>query len=913
MPSSSSSFQFFHTSLRTRWISLLLFTLLASFLLLAKPGSAGFNLWVDAIACVLGHLVAAAFAALPLSPLADSRNPNRLSLSSTLAMSLGLFFMASGQALYYYTILIAGQHPFPSIADAGFFLSYPCLIVGVLLLPGRRLHRTCAFLDALIAITALAAFSWYFLVGPTILQGGPSLLARILAPAYPILDLITLFCLLLVSGAARSLRFHAGTRLISIGLALVVAIDALFGYLNLQNAWRDGTLLDLAWPVSYSLIGLGVAHLRAAPCDAAADVHDDRLPSLWRAAFPYLLIPCVAILILHIQFFGDTRAPISRGVYLCAVLLTCVVILRQLFSIRENALLNQHIRHSEARFRAIFERAGVGIALVDSTGRPIAANPELARMLGYSPEELTRLPFPAFTHPEDIAADVDLYRQLVEGATDHYQIEKRYIRKDGHIVWGRLTVSLVCDQLPGSQRFAIGMVEDVTARKLAEERMAFQATHDALTGLPNRTLFHNRVEHALARARSEPGFRFAVFFLDIDRFKMVNDSLGHSVGDELLQTVARRLQAALDRHPGRHTVARIGGDEFTILLEEIPHPGLATAVARDLLSSIGVPYQIAGQEIVTTPSIGLVNGSSDYLSATDLLRDADTAMYAAKSAGKNRYVCFQPAMHAAAVARLQLDADLRRALEREELLLHYQPILSLESRRTVGFEALLRWNRDGRLTSPAEFIPIAEDTGLIVPIGAWVLREACRQLAAWNRKHPELNLFMSVNLSRRQLADPSLITDILTILRETGVRPASVKIEITESVAMHDGRAAVETLSDLKLTGVQLALDDFGTGYSSLSLLHEFPIDILKLDRSFMAQISVNRDTAAVIGAVVALAHNLNMKVVAEGIESLEQVAFLQALDCDLAQGYLFSKPLPAAAASAFLSTPLSLPLRQSA
>jgi EAL domain-containing protein (putative c-di-GMP-specific phosphodiesterase class I) len=289
-------------------------------------------------------------------------------------------------------------------------------------------------------------------------------------------------------------------------------------------------------------------------------------------------------------------------------------------------------------------------------------------------------------------------------------------------------------------------------------------------------------------------------------------------------------------------------------------------------------------------------------------------MYAAKAAGKNRYVCFDPAMHDAAVRRLRLESDLRRAVGRGELLLHYQPILSLESRQTVGFEALVRWNRDGTLVSPGEFIPVAEDTGLIVPIGAWVLREACRQLAAWNHARPDLDLSMSVNLSRRQLADPGLVRCLLDVLRETGVRPASVKLEITESVVMEDGAAALATLHQLKRTGVQLSLDDFGTGYSSLSLLHEFPIDVLKIDRSFLSNLSRNRDTAAVVGAVITLAHNLDMKVVAEGIETPEHVAFLQAVDCDLAQGYLFARPLPAPAALAFLNAAeAATPLRQSA
>ena len=451
------------------------------------------------------------------------------------------------------------------------------------------------------------------------------------------------------------------------------------------------------------------------------------------------------------------------------------------------------------------------------------------------------------------------------------------------------------------------------AAKRAGERMAHQALHDALTGLPNRTLFQDRVGRCLARARRDGGYRFAVLFLDLDRFKVVNDSLGHAAGDKLLTAVAARLAECVREADGvarvgggdgraERVVARMGGDEFTVLLDGLGEPGDAARVAERILAAVGRPVEFEGHEIATSASIGVVIGGPDYGSHEDVLRDADAAMYEAKARGKNRYAIFDEAVHATAVARLRLESDLRRAIERGELVLHYQPIVSLRTRDVVGLEALVRWRRDGRLVSPADFIPVAEETGIIVPVGRWVLAEACRQMAAWRAKHPSLPpAWVSVNVSRRQLGDPELVAHVARVIGESGVDPSLVKLELTESVIMEDGEAARRTLLRLKELGVRVSMDDFGTGYSSLSCLHRFPIDELKVDRSFVLDHDGRRDAAAVVYAVVNLAHNLGIRVVAEGLEHAEHVAFLQALDCDYGQGFLFAPPLEAGEAEAFL------------
>jgi diguanylate cyclase (GGDEF)-like protein len=451
--------------------------------------------------------------------------------------------------------------------------------------------------------------------------------------------------------------------------------------------------------------------------------------------------------------------------------------------------------------------------------------------------------------------------------------------------------------------------EDVTERRFAENQLRHDSRHDALTGLPNRVLFAERVERCIGLSKHGK-YSFAVLFLDLDRFKIVNDSLGHAAGDKLLQTISERLMGCLRESDAVgvpeewNTVARMGGDEFTILLEQLRRPEDAVRVAERILRTVGKRLNFGGNELTTTASIGIVACGPEcvpYTAAKDVMRDADAAMYKAKAAGRDRFVVFDEKMHEDAVRRLSLENDLRRALERKELVLHYQPFMSLSSQRIAGMESLLRWQRNGELVSPAEFIPIAEESNLIVGIGRWVLEESCRQMARWQRAFPVLDPFsMSINISRRQLSNDDLVAVLDRILKETGVRPASIILEITESAIMDDPETANRTLNRLKLSGVKLAVDDFGTGYSSLSCLRRFAVDILKIDRSFVQKISDRRD-AAVVQTIVNLAQNLDMQVVAEGVETSEQMMFLRSCGCDMAQGYLFSKPLDADAAEEFI------------
>ena len=435
----------------------------------------------------------------------------------------------------------------------------------------------------------------------------------------------------------------------------------------------------------------------------------------------------------------------------------------------------------------------------------------------------------------------------------------------------------------------VGAQADITERKVAEEQLLFNAFYDPLTQLPNRALFMDPLGHALISARRRDEYRFAVLFLDLDRFKVVNDSLGHTVGDLLLVEVARRLKTVLRAHD---TFARLGGDEFTILMDGPTSLQDADRLARRIHQELAVPLELNHHEVFPSASIGIAFSDASYGRPEDILRDADIAMYRAKAAGKSRHEVFDPAMHQSAVNLLRTEADMRRALERGEWELFYQPIISLESNALSGFEALVRWNHPERgMISPAEFIPIAEDTGLIVPLGEWVLGEACRQAVAWTR--PEADSFtMAVNISSKQFSHPDLVEKVRLILEQTGLDPHRLKLEITESVIMENALSAAAMLRQLQELDVQFSIDDFGTGYSSLSSLQQFPLNTLKVDRSFVDRLDSAGENSAIVRTIVALAANLGMNVVAEGIETGEQLDKLRALNCEFGQGYLFSKPL---------------------
>ncbi len=453
-----------------------------------------------------------------------------------------------------------------------------------------------------------------------------------------------------------------------------------------------------------------------------------------------------------------------------------------------------------------------------------------------------------------------------------------------------LEVSRVNDQLQ----------VELTERKRAEQQLAHTALHDPLTDLPNRLLFMDRLRHVIEHARRHKGYMYAVLFLDLDRFKVVNDSLGHNIGDQLLIESARRLTACLR---SEDTVARFGGDEFVILLEDIQDASDAIQIAERIQNDLALPYDLGNHKVVIFVSTGIVLGEAGYEQPDDVLRDADIAMYRAKGQGLGRYKIFDSAMLDRVMSRMELENNLQKALEHQEFIVHYQPILDVRTNRIAGFEALVRWQHPIKgLIPPAEFIPTAEETGLIVPIGYWVLDEACRQIGIWQAQFPaDPPLTINVNLSTRQYTQPDLIPRITDILQKNKLDAGSLKLELTESLVIEDSESTSLTLSKLRGLGIQVQIDDFGTGYSSLSYLHTLPIDTLKVDRSFISRLGTNTNSSEIVRTILTLAHNLGMKVIAEGVETDEQLSRLKAMDCEYIQGFLFAKPVDNQEAGALL------------
>jgi diguanylate cyclase (GGDEF)-like protein/PAS domain S-box-containing protein len=500
-------------------------------------------------------------------------------------------------------------------------------------------------------------------------------------------------------------------------------------------------------------------------------------------------------------------------------------------------------------------------------------------------------------HPDDVeSVKQELPTLWAKGSLN---LEYRILHPDGGLRWLSDRSHLIYNHQNAPIRID-SIVSDITEHKRTEAQLVYDALHDSLTGLPNRTLLMDRIQQALRRSKRRKDYIFAVLFIDLDRFKIVNDSLGHGVGDQLLIAIARLLQSCTR---SADTVARLGGDEFTILLEDLQHPEDASILAERLLSNFTAPLHIEGHTVFTSASIGLAISNPSYNQEADLLRDADIAMYFAKSLGKSRYAIFDQAMHTQAINLMHLESDLRLAVERGEFILHYQPIFCLQTEQLFGFEALLRWEHPERgLISPLEFIPIAEETGLIIPIGEWVLQAACQQFCDWQRHIPlAAHLKLSVNLASKQIEAPNLLAKLDQILLETGMEGRSLKLEITESMLMDQGEATLALLSEIRARQILLSIDDFGTGYSSLSYLRRFPVNTLKVDRSFVGLMNLDNENFEIVRTIITLAHTLGMDVVAEGVETSAQLEQLKSLGCAFGQGFFFSKPLGASAAEAFI------------
>ena len=558
------------------------------------------------------------------------------------------------------------------------------------------------------------------------------------------------------------------------------------------------------------------------------------------------------------------------------------------------------LRESEMKYRTIFENTGTATVIVEEDTTISLANSEFANMAGYEKSEIENLK--SWLHFVDEKTQRKIQNsEVIPNHTEYNptkpHFECTFIDKEG------THKDMLCSlaDIPGSESSVVSLA-DITELKEAERQIYHQAFHDALTSLPNRALFMEHLNMALKRAKRRDDYYFAVLYLDIDRFKLVNDSLGHSVGDQLIRAFASRIQESLR---DLDILARFGGDEFVILLEDIENSEFASGVANRLQQELKRPFIIENKEVFAPASFGVVLNTRDYGDPENIIRDADAAMYHAKENGKAQYKIFDKTLHKKALHLLERETDLRKAVNRDEFENHYQPIVDLQTASLVGFEALIRWNHPQLgLINPGSFISIAEETGLIIPITQLIAQQACEDLCRWQKRlQDELKLSMNINLSSKHFMSPTLLDDIQEILKQTGMPPEQLKLEITETALMEDADETIRLVHRLKDLGLKLVIDDFGTGYSSLASLKYLPIDCLKVDRLFITDMLKDADSSVIMGTIVSVAHALGHSVIAEGVETHEQLKVLSGIDCDMVQGYFFSRPVPATQIPALANT----------
>jgi len=818
-------------------------------------------------------------------------------------LALGGLMVFTGNAINAFYVLALHQSPTVSWADP-FYLADSVLTLGALLsfpLARRtRLERWKFLLDAAMVLVGGAVAIWYFSVRPTAASQESSIVVTLLAFAYPLVSMLVLLGVttVLLRRPIDGNRLAFG--LLVTGVSVGVVGDLTFNLVQLEAGGRSASWADAVFLICYvMMIGSAERYWRRPVARRTGSVPFTRIQPI--SPLPYLAVGTTYTLLL-VAALQPWTEPISQ-LAIGALLVTALVVWRQLLTLRENVrLLAEHAaRQNEARFRSLVQHSSDVIIVIRPDATVRFVSPSATRVFGYDPAAMVRQTLTDLLHPEDRERATSFFRDAVQTPGVTGPVEWRFRQPDGSWLNAEiLATNLLHDS---TVKGIVLNTRDVSERRRLEEQLIHQAFHDPLTGLANRALFRDRVSHALALAQRR-GSPVTVLFVDLDDFKTVNDSLGHGEGDRLLIAAAERFLACAR---SADTVARLGGDEFAILIEG--------ADAREglpdrLSAAMSHPFSLSGNQVRVTASIGVASAGADD-TADDLLRNADMAMYAAKRHGKGRSATYESRMYADIRERLDLEAALRAAIEGNQLTLFYQPIVNLQSGGIYGVEALLRWEHPqfGRLL-PQHFIPLAEETGLIVQLGAWVLGEACRQVHAWRQAHAELPLSVSVNISGRQLHGTGLADALRQTLHSSGVEPSAVVLEITESVLMQQTDAVLERLQQLKALGVRLAIDDFGTGYSSLSYLQRFPIDILKIAKPFVEEVGQGADRSALARAIIGLGDTLKLRTIAEGIERAEQRAALLELGCTLGQGHHFWPALSAAAVGELLSADRFPPLR---
>jgi diguanylate cyclase (GGDEF)-like protein/PAS domain S-box-containing protein len=782
-------------------------------------------------------------------------------------------------------------------------LSGVAAVAAVLHLIGNALPtatRVRVSVDGLVAAVSLLFLSWTPVLGPTFAHAEGT--GRVLALSAPVTDILVLALLL-----AAGVRVASGSRrtwsLLVVAFILLGAGDGVMAWAQLGAFLQTPAANAFCWTTGALLVVLAAR----APAFTTVPLAQDPAPSRPFA----VLVPYAPFLIAAAETASQwVQGTLEPALLRIGSLLVVLLFVRQLLAQLEtmgvtrqlDALLRDRtaqLHRQEEQLRSLVQHASDVLTIVD-TERIIRYQSAAAEtVLGRAPTQLVGRSVIDLVHPDDAALFLRAFEQAPAPPAAPARVDVRFQRADGAWVTTETAIADLTDD-PGIEGRLL-TIRDVTDRKHLEEQLRHDALHDPLTGLGNRLLFHERLSHAVARAARNP-HSIAVLMLDLDGFKDVNDSLGHAAGDRLLCEVAARLRKTL--RPG-DTVARMGGDEFAVLLER-SDPGIPEIVAGRILAGLRAPVDIDGRTIVPLGSMGVASATTDRATAESLLRAADLAMYDAKIRGKGCYAVFQDGMQEAALRRVELETDLRRAVRQGELLLHYQPIVEVPSGRITGVEALVRWDHPTKgLVPPDDFIPVAEDSDLVVDLGRWVLWEAATTLKEWHEQFPECRPFsMSVNVAARQLVSPWLVQEVERVLEGTGIDPASLVLEITEGALMSDLEPIEHTLHRLRDLGVRLAIDDFGTGWSSLSRLRSFPVDKLKIDRAFVREVSAADDPAPLIAAIVAMAHSLGLQLVAEGVETIEQLACLHSLGCEEVQGYLLSRPLKKGVLESLLAAP---------
>jgi diguanylate cyclase (GGDEF)-like protein/PAS domain S-box-containing protein len=844
-------------------------------------------------------LASAALAAALGCAWAALRNPGRLGRVWGF-LGLSSLSWGTGQVIWtWYESALGRDVPFPSFADIGYLGAVPFAAAALLSLPTApqtMAGRIRTVIDGLMIACSMLLTSWVLVLGPLFHTGGDGLLSQSISLAYPIGDVVVVTIVLYVFLRARHMNGVAPLPLglVGCGLVAIAVADSGFTYLTATEAYASGNLIDIGWFLGYTLILLAAIK----PAQPAIDEEADQIQARPLGMFlPYVAVG-VAMAVSSVDLFqtGGTESFVAWTRTLIVVLLVA----RQCLTVLENLSLTRHLearvedrtaelRASEQRFEALVQHSSDVVTIVDVHGTVLYQSESVHRVFGYQPDWMMERPL---TDLLDAPSAASLLEALKQASSEPYALrvlELSVRHRDGHRCHAEMTITNLLEN-PSVGGLVLN-TRDISERKALEDQLVHEAFHDSLTTLANRALFKDRVEHALRRRTRTDG-AIGVLFLDLDGFKEVNDSLGHGCGDQLLVQVGERLRLSV--RPG-DTVARLGGDEFGVLIED-GGPVRVGEVADRMTGALREPFIVDGQEIHVRGSIGIATDESAVDDADQLLRNADLAMYRAKAAGEGGFERYDPDMHADLIERLQLGSDLRRALEADELRLHFQPTLALSSGAITGVEALIRWEHPSRgLVSPTQFIPLAEDRGLIHEIGGWVLKTACHQAVAWQARHPaHADLSVSVNISGRQLKHADLVGAVADALQESGLSAANLVLEITESVLMEHTEENLLLLRRLRAMGVRLAIDDFGTGYSSLSYLHRFPVDMLKIDRSFVDRLGGSADDAELVRTIVRLGQSLGMTTVAEGIEDHAQFLALKRIGCQLGQGFHFSKPVPA-------------------